>query len=415
MNILWSVNIIMPDIAKKLGLKSGHAISWVDAMSARLCKRNDVAIAIAGPANVPSLMKETVDGIVYYVFPKNTKDPWHDIIRDFGPDIIHAYGTEKPHNLSLVKQYKDVPIIVSLQGILSEYQRHYYAGIDFSEMIRFISLKSCLLKDGFFSGRRDFIRRAKQEREILCECRYVEGRSTWDRVSALNINPNLSYYYCPRMIRAPFFENNWDINSMEKHSVFVHQGNYPIKGLHYVFMAIHKLKYKYPDIKLYIAGSGYFYPQTFKQRILQPPYVKYLKSLMKRLDIESNIEFTGFLSANDLAKKISKVNVLVIPSSIENAPNSLAEAEIVGTPTIATFVGGNMDMLEHKKDGYLYCYNEPNMLAEYITCIFDSNELAISFSNSARTTARNRHNPEKLEKMLLDIYREIINNKYETY
>ena len=132
---------------------------------------------------------------------------------------------------------------------------------------------------------------------------------------------------------------------------------------------------------------------------------------MKRLDIESNIEFTGFLSANDLAKKISKVNVLVIPSSIENAPNSLAEAEIVGTPTIATFVGGNMDMLEHKKDGYLYCYNEPNMLAEYITCIFDSNELAISFSNSARTTSRNRHNPEKLEKMLLDIYREIINNK----
>ena len=150
MNILWTVNIIMPDVAKKLGLKTGHAISWVDAMSARLCTRNDLTIAIAGPANVSGLTKEIVNGIVYYVFPNNVKDPWQEIISDFCPDVIHAYGTEKPHNLSLVKQYKNVPIIVSLQGILSEYQKHYYAGIDFSEMIRFVSLKSCLLKDGFF-------------------------------------------------------------------------------------------------------------------------------------------------------------------------------------------------------------------------------------------------------------------------
>jgi glycosyltransferase involved in cell wall biosynthesis len=309
----------------------------------------------------------------------------------------------------LVKNHKNYPIIVSLQGILSEYQHHYYAGIEYSEMLKRISIKSLLFRDGFFSGRWDFIRNSKLEQKILKESKCVEGRSTWDYVSSKNINPSLDYYYCPRMIRSPFFEYQWNSETMEPHTIFVHQGNYPIKGLHFVFIALKKLLDKYPDTKLYIAGSGYFYPKTLKEKLVQNPYIKYLKDLMNKLGIENNIIFTGFLSAEELASKLSKVNVVVIPSSIENAPNSLAESEIVGTPTIASFVGGNMDMLEHNKEGYLYCYNEPNMLAEYIERIFDSNELANSFSFNEKKTARGRHNPEKLEKTLLAIYEDVIN------
>ena len=97
-----------------------------------------------------------------------------------------------------------------------------------------------------------------------------------------------------------------------------------------------------------------------------------------------------------------------MPSSIENAPSSLAEGGLVGTPTIATFVGGNMEMLEHNKDGFLYCYNEPNMLAEYITRIFESDELAMQLSQHARETARLRHDPATLEKTILNIYETLI-------
>ena len=32
MRILWSINTLMPQVAKELNIKSSHAISWVDAM-----------------------------------------------------------------------------------------------------------------------------------------------------------------------------------------------------------------------------------------------------------------------------------------------------------------------------------------------------------------------------------------------
>ncbi len=411
MRILWTINMLMPNAAKAMGVDAGHAVSWIDAMSKCLSVRDDIKLSIACPleCDAPNIVE--VDNIAYYIFPKKNCekiDYWTEIINSYKPDVIHAYGTEGKHNYLLLKNHNEVPILVSLQGIITEYEHHYYAGIDFSTMLRYTTLKDILVPTGFFSGRCSFIRRSKFEKETLKLARYVEGRSTWDRVSALNINPDLEYYFCPRMIRAPFYKEKWSVDKMERHSILVHQAHYPIKGLHFVLEALGKLKKKYPDVKLYVAGKDILHPEKLSRRLMPGGYAQYLKHLIKINQLEEIIHYTGFLSAEQLAKKLTEVNAVVIPSSIENAPNSLAEGEIVGTPTIATFVGGNMDMLEHNKDGFLYCYNEPNMLAEYLTQIFDSDELANNFSEHARTTARKRHNPVTLENTILSIYNSLI-------
>lgn len=411
MRILWTINMLMPNAAKAMGVDAGHAVSWIDAMSKCLSVRDDIKLAIACPleCDAPNIVE--VDNIAYYIFPKKNCekiDYWTEIINSYKPDVIHAYGTEGNHNYLLLKNHNEVPILVSLQGIITEYEHHYYAGIDFSTMLRYTTLKDILVPTGFFSGRCSFIRRSKFEKETLKLARYVEGRSTWDRVSALNINPDLEYYFCPRMIRAPFYKEKWSVDKMERHSILVHQAHYPIKGLHFVLEALGKLKKKYPDVKLYVAGKDILHPEKLSRRLMPGGYAQYLKHLIKINQLEEIIHYTGFLSADQLAKKLTEVNAVVIPSSIENAPNSLAEGEIVGTPTIATFVGGNMDMLEHNKDGFLYCYNEPNMLAEYLTQIFDSDELANNLSEHARTTARKRHDPVTLENTILSIYNSLI-------
>lgn len=411
MRILWTINMLMPNAAKAMGLTAGHAVSWIDAMSKRLSVREDIKLAIACPLKCDKPQITEVDNITYYTFPSKDcekVDYWTCIINSFKPEVIHAYGTEGKHNYLLLKNHSEVPIVVSLQGIISEYEHHYYAGIDFSTMLRYTTLKDILVPTGFFSGRRSFIRRAKFEKAILKLAKYVEGRSIWDRVSARNINPELEYYFCPRLIRAPFYSEKWSVDRMERHSVLVHQAHYPIKGLHFVFEALGKLKKKYPDIKLYVAGKDILHPERLSRRLMPGGYAQYLKHLIKENQLEDIIHYTGFLSAEKLAKKLTEVNAVVIPSSIENAPNSLAEGEIVGTPTIATYVGGNMDMLEHNKDGFLYCYNEPNMLAEYLSQIFESDDLANCLSGHARATARKRHDPDTLEKTILGIYDSLI-------
>ena len=59
---------------------------------------------------------------------------------------------------------------------------------------------------------------------------------------------------------------------MERHSVLVHQAHYPIKGLHFVFEALGKLKKKYPDIKLYVAGKDILHPERLSRRLMPGGY-----------------------------------------------------------------------------------------------------------------------------------------------
>lgn len=407
MRVLWTVNTFNQKVANIVGTKSSHAISWVEAMGDYLSKSGNVCLAIAAPCELSELVKSKIDDVIYYAVPSNEKS-WREVIADFQPDLIHEYGTEKFHNLIVCNVANDIPVLVSLQGILSEYQRHYYAGIDMSTILRYSPIRDWIRPSGFITGRMDFKKRSKNEIQLLKKVAFVEGRSTWDRVAALKINQSLKYFFCPRMLRRSFNESSaWDINDIERHTILISQGNYPIKGMHFAFMAVSALKSKYPDVKLIVTGSNIFSNIDGWQRILKTGYVRYLYDLAKKLNIFNNIHFTGYEEASGMAQLLRKSHVAVIPSAIENAPNSLAEAMMIGTPCIASYVGGNMDMLNHNEEGFLYCYNEPYMLAEYIRQIFESDELAIKFSKCARKTAMKRHNPISLVDRLLGIYDDI--------
>lgn len=401
----------MPQVADYLGVKSRHAISWVDAMSKCLVVRDDVELAIVVPAKKPRQFKIDIDGIIFYVVSeKNNKKEWDNIISEFRPNIIHVYGTEKGHNLSLIEFIKDIPIVISLQGLLTEYERFYYGGIDVSVLSRYFTLRDIVFGSVFVQRKR-FQRNALREQYMLNNVNFVEGRTDWDRVASVTINPGLKYYHCPRMIRNIFYTHpQWSYDEMEAHSIFVTQGDYPIKGLHFMLQALALLKKKYSDVKLYIAGHDLLYGKTLKQKLKTTGYSKYLKSLIKKYQLDESISFTGYLSANEVAEKLAHCNVMVIPSVIENAPNALAEAELLGVPCVASFVGGNPEMLKDGEEGFLYCYNEPGMLADKISKIFESRELAEYFSNNARATAMIRHDPETLENTLMGIYKDIICN-----
>lgn len=409
MRVLWSVNTLMPSVANQIGIYSAHAISWIDAMSRRLKARKDITLAIVVPINGYQKFKLEVDGNLYYLIREDADyASWARVISDFKPDIIHLYGTEKRHNLSLIREEKKVPIVISLQGILATYEKNYYAGIDLSTYLRFLTLRD-FIKGGAIRSRRKMQKDAFCEREMLEKVKYVEGRTDWDRVTALDINPCLQYYFCPRLLREEFYNTQkWQKDSMVPYTIFVHQGNYPIKGLHFMLEALRILKRKYANVKLFIAGRDIFDDSTFIKKYKRSGYSIYLEEMVKKYKLENNMQFTGYLSAENLAEILVKCNVMVIPSAIENSPNSLAEAEVLGVPCVASYVGGNPEMLRDGQDGFLYCYNEPALLADKIGKIFDNPDLAQRLSESAREFALKRHDPTTLERTLLGIYENIL-------
>ena len=73
---------------------------------------------------------------------------------------------------------------------------------------------------------------------------------------------------------------------------------------------------------------------------------------------------------------------------------------MLGVPNISSFVGGTLNMVKHGKNGFLYRFEEIEMLAYYIDLIFNKKG-NISFLDDK---IQERHNPEKIADEILKIY-----------
>jgi glycosyltransferase involved in cell wall biosynthesis len=98
-------------------------------------------------------------------------------------------------------------------------------------------------------------------------------------------------------------------------------------------------------------------------------------------------------------------------SHIENSPNSLCEALLVGVPCIATDAGGTSSLIDDGVDGILIQDGDPYSMAGAIIEIKNNYEQAIEFAGKGRERALKRHNIEKISNDLLAIYKTIADQK----
>ena len=80
----------------------------------------------------------------------------------------------------------------------------------------------------------------------------------------------------------------------------------------------------------------------------------------------SNVEFVGFKKGEELNELISKAWFSVYPSIwYENCPLSILESESLGTPVIASNMGGIPELIEQNETGILIDnINEDNLMEE---------------------------------------------------
>jgi glycosyltransferase involved in cell wall biosynthesis len=177
--------------------------------------------------------------------------------------------------------------------------------------------------------------------------------------------------------------------------------------LHKLLEAANLLKAEFPNIAIRIAGGNIISTETIKDRLRLSGYGNYIKKLLSKYGLTKHVTFTGPLNEEGIISEYLNANVFVCPSSIENSPNSLAEAQILGLPTIAAYVGGVADMITHKHDGLIYRFEEVEMLAECIRELFINDNLANSISKNGVFTAEERHNEKKNFDRINNIYKKI--------
>ena len=418
MKILWIVNTIFPAPSKALGLSAPVYGGWMYGLAEQISKSIGIELAVATIYSGTEQKKMKIDGIEYFLLPcKNNikynsslEQYWEQVCFQFVPDVVHIHGTEYTHGLACMRKLPHLKYVVSIQGLLSVIARYYYAGIPFWEVLKNITFRDLVKRDTLFHSKKMFQKRGLYEMEYLERTKHVIGRTNWDFTHTKAVNFKVKYHFCNESLRDGFYTaTKWNIENCESYTVFLSQAGYPIKGLHQVIKAIAILKKDYPTLKIKIGGANITKSETIKDKIKLSGYGKYINGLIKQYKLENHIVFLGTLSEEQMIMEYKKAHVFICPSSIENSPNSLAEAQLLGVPTIAAYVGGVPNMIEEGKTGFMYRFEEVEMLALAIDKIFSmsKNDL-VRLSENERIVASSRHDRNEITQEMIKIYNKML-------
>lgn len=420
MKILWIVNRPIKPMKEILGEESTSTSgSWLDSAFNLLITQKNIELVIASIDNVKKIISKKDNNVTYYIFPTRgnlidykinshiNKTDWECLKEKENPDLIQIWGTEFPHSLLAANVFKDKPIIVYMQGMVSQISKHYLSGLEENELDSAITLRDIIKKDTIRKQQKKFVKRAENEKKLLKLSNYVIVENQWCAINCKIINPELQVIFSKLPINNCFFEYSWDKNNIENYSIMTIAGGYPIKGLHILLKALAIVKNEIPEFKLYIPGHSLFNSSSILTNIKKNGYDKLLENLILKNNLKENIVFMGNLSQEQMALRMSISNLFVMPSSIENHSASLIEAMIVGLPCISSNVGGVSELIQHNKNGYIYRFEEYEVLAYHIIDLLKNNNLASEFAFNAQKIRFDRQN-QRLGKVLSEIYQSIL-------
>lgn len=447
MRILWLCNLMMPMIARHFGVEASNKEGWLSGLADTLLhrqKESGILLAVAFPAPEEILAGQNMikrvltmeEGeLIAYGFREDLKNPeiydsalegiLAEVLADFGPDVVHGFGTEYPHSLAMAKVIPDKKkLLITMQGICSACANVYFADLPES-VTASRTLRDVLRKDSLKQQREKFVKRGETEREIVKLAGNIGGRTAMDRHYTGEWNPSRTYFEMKETLRKDFYDTVWKQEDCEPYSIFLSQGDYPLKGLHYMLCALPEILEKYPDAKVYVAGNSLVNFGTLKEKLKISAYGKYLRKLIAENALEGKVVFLGRLTGEEMKAQYLKSNLFVCCSSLENSPNSLGEAMLLGMPCVSADVGGVPSLFKDGVDGILYegCKSGLNSfdtsggagglkenahnLAQAVLRMWDHPENLREYCENARLHALKNHDREKNLRATEAVYRAI--------
>lgn len=418
MKVLWLSSYPVPQLCDELGLTAIYNEGWKSTLFDQIRKNKSIDFVFVFPnSQIMDIKTGLACGVRYYMVTANKSSTSYSslqeqafttILNQEKPDVIHIWGTEFSHALAMVNSASKVnllpKVVGSLQGIMGECANSYDKCLPIDVKYRRL-IGDLLLGRGIQKEKKGFKLRAQFESGFISEVQHVIGRTDFDRAYCLRINPLVRYHYCAETLREEFYSDSWTYEKCVPHTLFISQAAYPIKGLHLFLEALNLVVSRFPDTMVYISGGDILTQKKgFRSLVKRYSYSSYLRKLISKYQLTDHIKMLGPLQAEEMKKQYLKANVFVSSSVIENSPNSVGEAMLLGVPIVASNVGGTNSVFTHGVDGYLYQYDLPYMCAYYICSLFAEPESAKKMGENARQHARLTHDPENNLETLMGIY-----------
>ena len=134
-------------------------------------------------------------------------------------------------------------------------------------------------------------------------------------------------------------------------------------------------------------------------------YIKKLECLVKELQLQNIIFFTGY--CKDITSILSQIDILVSASYVESFSRVIVEAMLAGKPVVATNSGGPAEIIIPGKNGLLVDVGNPKQIADALVKILSDGRCK-EMGKYAQVFAQSQYNLEhyvrSIERMIDEVF-----------
>lgn len=146
-----------------------------------------------------------------------------------------------------------------------------------------------------------------------------------------------------------------------------------------------------PGVELVVLGDG--------------PERGSLERGVEKLGLGGRVRFLGGGNRDDVLRLFRAVDASLLTSAWENFPHTVVEALAVGTPVIATAVGGVPEVVEDGRNGLLVPAGDAAAVAEAIRCFFGDDALRARLAAAAAPSVAELGEERLLARVELELER----------
>lgn len=410
MKILW-FEITIPSRYENNG---GVIGGWQDSLETIVREIPNIELYVAFPSPQKKYKVKKYEGVTYipihleYTFLEKIRAKWtwdiyankvcdaaFSVVNNVKPDIIHCFGSEWLWGLVALKT--SIPCVVHIQGSIVPYMNAQFPpGYNEYTVAEVLGLKKIITIRKQRKLTQSWV---EQETRLWKAVKYYMGRTDWDYSLTKMMNPNACYFHVDEALRGSFFsqEESWIYPQRNKIILFSTGCTTFWKGPDMMLKTAKVLKNNGIDFEWLVAGKM----DTKLRKIVEH------HENCKFEDV--NIKLIGFTKPEKLVQYLCNSTLYVHTAYIENSPNSICEAQMLGVPIVSTNVGGISTLLDG--NGKLVPANDPWQMANAILDLAKNKEKMIRFSQMGKKNAFKRHSPSLIKKQLLNCYLSILENK----
>lgn len=357
-----------------LGRSAGGIARHVKEIAEALDEVGGLSIEIAGPPDLPIEMPKEIhplripDGAI--VGHRSAVKELRTIVSSVGCDVVHAHGLRAGIDAALATRGLDTSVILTVHNLVQP----EIAGRFKAPLFRKAETVAARTADHVLCVSEQIARHLRSS---------VAAAASKIEVLYLGIQDPPEPQRDPRDVRAEAGAGNPGQRLIVTASRLA-----PQKALHVLLEAIALV----PEVHLVVLGEG--------------PLESELKATAASLGVDDRTVFLGF--RGDAHEFVAAADTFCLSSIWEGIPLAAQEAIALGTPVVATDVGGMDELIRDRHSGRLCPPGDAGALAAAIQEVVTDRGTADRYATTARVELRQRFSRDRMLERLASLYKENI-------